>query len=104
MRMTSPAALACAFGVSFAATASAAPLTVYDDALRNGFADWSWGVGTFGSGSPVHGGTGASPFEPDGWTGLLFHRDAGLELATYEALELCVRGGGTGGQLLTVAI
>src|SRR4051794_19427593 len=28
--------------LSVAATAAGAPLTVYDDQLRNGFADWSW--------------------------------------------------------------
>ncbi len=95
------ASVAIALGLS---PALAAPLTVYDDALRNGFVDWSWGVRNFASASPVHGGTAAISFEPDGWTGLFFHRDLGLELVRYEAIELWVRGSGAGGQLMSVAV
>ncbi|MEP7009428.1 MAG: glycoside hydrolase family 44 protein [Acidobacteriota bacterium] len=104
MRITSGPALALVLAVGLSASAPAAPLTVYDDALRNGFADWGWGVRNFASPSPVHGGTAAISFEPDGWTGLFFHRDLGLELANYEAVEFWIRGGGTGGQLMTFAV
>jgi hypothetical protein len=54
--------------------------------------------------SPVHGGTAAISFEPDGWTGLFFHRDLGLQLQNYEAVEFWIRGSGTGGQLMTFAV
>src|SRR6185295_11082266 len=104
MRITSGPVLALVLALGLSSSASAAPLTVYDDALRNGFADWSWGVRNFASTSPVHGGTAAISFEPDGWTGLFFHRDLGLELANYEAVEFWVRGSGTGGQLMTLAV
>ncbi|HEV7670458.1 MAG TPA: glycoside hydrolase family 44 protein [Thermoanaerobaculia bacterium] len=104
MQITSGPALALVLTLGLSASASAAPLTVYDDVLRNGFADWSWGVRNLASTSPVHGGSAAISFEPDGWTGLFFHRDLGLELATYEAVEFWVRGSGTGGQLMTFAV
>lgn len=104
MRITSGPAFALVLALGLSSSASAAPLTVYDDALRNGFADWSWCVRNFASTSPVHGGTTAISFEPDGWTGLFFHRDLGLQLANYEAVEFWVRGSGTGGQLMTFAV
>src|SRR5581483_2995245 len=46
----------------------------------------------------------AISFEPDGWGGLYLHRDAGIDVAQYGALELWVRGAGAGGQKVTVAL
>lgn len=83
---------------------AAGPLLIYDDQLRNDFVDWSWGTVSFNQTAVVHSGTAAISFEPDGWAGLFLHRDAGISLVAYEALEFWVNGGGTGGQVLRIAI
>jgi hypothetical protein len=87
-----------------AAPGAFAQLAVYTDSLQNGFADWSWGTRDLAQTSVVRSGSAAISFEPDGWAGLFFHRDAGFTGTDYEALELWVRGAGGGGQQLTVAI
>ena len=81
-----------------------AQLAVYADSLQNGFADWSWGTHTLAQTAVVHAGTAAISFEPDGWAGLFLHRDAGFTGTDYEALELWVRGAGSGGQQVSVAV
>src|SRR6185436_9363258 len=45
-----------------AAAAAAVPLTVYDDQLRNGFADWSWATHNLAQTSTVHAGSAAVSF------------------------------------------
>lgn len=87
-----------------ASAASAAPLKVYDDQLRNGFSNWSWATANLAQTAVVHGGTAAISFEPDGWAALFFHRDLGIFLADYEAVELWVHGGPGGGQSLRIAL
>lgn len=82
----------------------AAPLPVYGDALASGFVDWSWGTHSLAQGSVVHGGNAAISFEPDGWAGLYLHRDEGIDVASYGAVELWVRGASSGGQKVTVAL
>ncbi len=100
-----PAAIAAtALLALLAAPAAYAQLVVYDDALRNGFADWSWGTHSLTQNAVVRTGTAAISFEPDDWAGLFFHRDGGFSGNDYEALELWVRGSGAGGQQITVAI
>ncbi|MBY0278530.1 glycoside hydrolase family 44 protein, partial [Candidatus Binatia bacterium] len=89
---------------ALAARAAAAPLPVYGDALASGFADWSWGTHSLTQAAVVHGGTAAISFEPDGWAGLYLHRDAGIDVATHDTLELWVRGAGAGRQKLSVAL
>jgi len=89
--------------VSAARLAVAQPLPVYDDQLRSGFADWSWGTHSLSQTAVVHSGTRAISFEPDGWTGLYLQRDAGIDLATYQSLELWVNGGASGGQNVRIA-
>ena len=86
------------------APAASAQLAVYTDSLQNGFADWSWGTRNLAQASVVHSGTSAISFEPDAWAGLFFHRNGGFTGTEYEALELWVRGAGSGGQQLTVAV
>ncbi len=86
------------------APAAAAQLAVYTDSLQNGFTDWSWGTHSLAQTAVVRSGSAAISFEPDGWSGLFLHRDAGFSGNDYEALELWVRGAGAGGQQLTVAV
>lgn len=86
------------------AAASAVPLTVYDDQLRNGFADWSWATRDLSSTSTVHAGSAAASFEPDSWQALFFHRDLGIDTGLYQSVEFWVHGGPGGGQNLTIAL
>lgn len=101
LRRFAPSALAALFA---ALPAAAAPLTVYDDQLRNGFSNWSWGTTNFSQTAVVRTGSAAISFEPDSWAGLFFHRDSGIDTALYEAVELYVRGASPAGQNLTVAL
>ena len=86
------------------AAAAAAPLTVYDDQLRNGFADWSWATHNLGQTAVIHGGMAAASFEPDAWQALFLHRDLGIDGAVYEAVDFWIHGGPGGGQNLTIAL
>jgi len=86
------------------APAAPAQLAVYTDSLQNGFVDWPWGTYNLAQTAVVHSGTAAISFEPDNWDGLFLHRDAGFTGTEFEAIELWVRGGGAGGQQVTVAI
>jgi hypothetical protein len=84
--------------------ARAAPLAVYDEQLRNGFADWSWAAHFLSQTTTVHAGSLAVSFEPDGWTAFFLHRDLGISTVDYQSLELWMHGGPAGGQNLTVAL
>lgn len=84
--------------------ASAAPMSVYDDQLRNGFADWSWATRNLAQAAVVHSGTAAISFEPDGWKALYLHRNDGIDTAEHEALEFWIHGGPNGGQKLRIAL
>jgi len=102
-----PATLAMAILAAVAAVAAraaAAPLPVYRDTLESGFADWSWGTRNLAQSAVVRTGSAAISFEPDAWAGLYLHRDAGIDVATHDTLELWVRGAGPGGQQVTVAL
>ena len=76
---------------------------VYEDGLTNGFADWSWADHSLDEAGTVHSGSSAIRFEPDGWSGLLFHH-SGVDLSRYSAIELWVHGGTQGGQQLRVVL
>lgn len=93
--------LVAALGLAPSSRASG-PLVVYDDKLENGFADWSWAQHSLTQSAVVHAGAAAISMEPDGWGGLYFHRDAGIDTAAYAALDFWVNGGASGGQALRV--
>ncbi|MCP3101902.1 polysaccharide deacetylase family protein [Myxococcus sp. K15C18031901] len=76
---------------------------VYEDGLTSGFADWSWADHSLDEAVTVHAGSSAIRFEPDGWSGLLFHH-SGIDLSQYQAIELWVHGGTTGGQQIRVVL
>jgi len=84
--------------------AVAAPLTAYDEQLRNGFADWSWASHFLTQTTTVHTGSMAVSFEPDGWAAFFLHRDLGISTLEYQSLEFWIHGGASGGQNLTVAL
>ncbi len=89
---------------------SAAPLfaagnhTVYDDALQNGFQDWSWTQRDFNNSAPVYAGAKSIRVTFDaGWNGLwLVNPGAGVDTAGYTALRFAIHGGASGGQTMLV--
>lgn len=99
------AALALVGARSAATLDAAANYTVYDDALRNNFEDWSWTQRDLNNASPVHGGTKSIRVTFDsGWVGLwLVNQGAGVDTAGYTALRFAIHGGASGGQTMTIA-
>lgn len=76
---------------------------VHEDELGSGFVNWSWATHNMEERGVVHSGVTSISFEPDGWKGLNFHRDAALDASLYQSLDLWVHGGTTGGQLIRVS-
>jgi hypothetical protein len=104
-------ALAFAAVVALAAPAAAQDLAIYDDALQNGFQDWSYGGipsdFDFNSTTNVHGGTTAIRFVGDASAGypdaLSFaHPGGAFTTAQYPKIHFWVHGGTTGGQQLRI--
>ncbi len=89
-----------------AAPAAAAALTVYDDALRNGFQDYSYGGGSdFANTDPVHGGSASIAFTGNAFNAVSFaHPGGDLSTVDYPALHFWVHGGAAGGQQLRVIV
>lgn len=88
-------------------TAAATDLVVYDDALQNGFQNYSYGGGsTFGSTEQPHTGTASIRFVGGGgknaYNAVSFYVDPDLQTALYPVLRLWVHGGTAGGQQLYV--
>ncbi len=78
-------------------------LSIYTDALQNGFANWSWADHSLDETGVVHSGASAIRFEPDTWNGLLFHHH-GLDLAQYRSIRFWVHGGTAGGQAVRLVL
>ena len=81
---------------------------IYNDALANGWADWSWGdaVHNLGATSPIHGGTKtiSVTYGSAGWSGLQFGRNTPLNISNYNTLRFWVHGGTSGGQIVQVQV
>jgi len=81
-------------------TGSSVP--IFDDALVNGWGDWSWGVtADFANTSPVYGGAHsiAAAYSYD-WAGLQFGRNDAVDTSAYYLLRFWVNGGASGGQVV----
>lgn len=85
-------------------TAHAADLVVYDDALQNGFQDWSYGGGSnFANTTPVHAGVKSIALAGNGYNAVSFVKpNAGFTAAAYSNLTLWVHGGSGSNQSLTL--
>lgn len=104
-RAASARALAAFAGIALAVSCAHADLVVYDDALANGFQDWSWAERDLANTTPVYAGARSIRFEADGWAGLYFSRNgAVLNVAAYGALSLRLHGGGGSGQALRLRV
>ena len=98
------AAVACAASLLIASPAYAQTLTVYDDALQNGFADYSFGGGTsFSATAFVHTGTMSVSILGHSFNALSFEHAPGgvvssLQTANTPVLRFWVNGGTASGQ------
>jgi PKD-like domain len=89
------------------AAAQAQDLTVYDDALQNGFQDWSYGGGTsFTSTGAVHTGSYSISFDQSSYSSAISfaHSGGSYTVAQYPTLHFWVHGGATGNQKLQVVL
>ena len=91
--------------------ANATSLSVYADALANGFTDQSWAAGNeydLANTAPVHSGSDSILFTPDTWGGLQFvDNNDEYNFIDYQNLSFWVYGGdgaGAGGQTIWVVI
>lgn len=93
--------------INFAALVpSDADFIFYDDALQNGYEDWSWASVGIGNTSPVYQGLesiGVGTIESYDalW---LVNPAEGVELSDYIALRFAIHGGNEGGQQLVVGL
>jgi len=89
-----------------AAAPAHADLVVYDDALQNGFGDWSWGGGSnFANPSPVHGGSASIALTGNNYNAIsLTKAGAGFTSAAFPNLRLWVHGGSSSNQALTLTL
>jgi hypothetical protein len=78
-------------------------ISIYNDALGEGWENWSWGttINFTGSGI-VHGGSRAMSVQYDqAWAGVYLHH-AGINPTTVGTLEFAIHGGTSGGQQLNL--
>jgi hypothetical protein len=96
-----------AFALLAAAAAQVQDVTVYDDALQNGFQDWSYGGGTsFTSTGAVHTGSDSISFDQSSYSSAISfaHPGGSYTVAQYPTLHFWVHGGATGNQKLQVVL
>jgi hypothetical protein len=88
--------------------ASATSLTLYDDALRNGFGDSSWAQSAdykLANTTPTYSGADSIKFVARNWGGLQFVASgAEFNVADYQSLTFQINGGSAGGQKLQLYV
>jgi hypothetical protein len=76
-------------------------MSIYDDALVNGWNNWSWASVNTASTTTVHTGSNAIAVTADAFEAL-YLQHAALPTDAYESLKFWIHGGATGGQTLNV--
>ena len=76
-------------------------MAIYQDALVNGWNNWSWASVNTGSTTTVHTGSSAIAVTADAFEAL-YLQHAALPTDAYESLKFWIHGGATGGQTLNV--
>ena len=76
--------------------------TIYDDALVNGWQNWSWATVDTASTASVYSGTSSIAVTAGAWTALALHHDA-MDTTGYGSITFWINGGSTGGQTLRVS-
>ena len=82
-----------------------AGLVVYDDALADGWQDWSWNIDdNLANSSPVHAGTASIAVTfSTAWDGFKLGRPSALDISAYDRLQFWIHGG-SGGQEITLQV
>ncbi len=80
----------------------AATVTVYDNALRNGWQDWSWATRNLAQTAVYESAPDAISWEPDAWQGLYFHNSSDA-VANYTGVRFWINGAG-GNQAVRLVI
>jgi hypothetical protein len=93
--------LSCALSIS---SAAAQDLTLYDDALRNGWQNFSYGGGSnFANASPTQAGNASIALTGNNFNAVsLAHETQAFASSAYPTLRFFVHGGSAGGQQLRV--
>ncbi|WP_248928489.1 glycoside hydrolase family 44 protein [Paenibacillus hamazuiensis] len=87
-------------GIDRTEAAAASKLVVFDDALRNGFVNYSWAKVNVKQSKYVHSGTYAISMVPSGEGGLYLYKDRIVSASDYPYLEFWIHGGAAGNQKL----
>jgi hypothetical protein len=74
---------------------------IYNDALQNGWEDWSWGTRSLTNTSPANTGTYSISANENAWDALSFYH-ADFDTSPYTNLTFWINGGSLGGQVLQV--
>lgn len=74
---------------------------IYNEALINGWENWSWASVNPAAASPVHAGTRSISVNAGAWQALYLHH-AAFDSSNYTHLSFWIHGGPTGGQRLLV--
>ncbi len=91
----------CGLPGSIAVALAQEDLVIYDDALREGWQNWSWATVNLANPSPTHGGSDSISVTTANYSALYLHHDA-FDSALYTNLTFWIHGGPTGGQSLKV--
>ena len=75
---------------------------IYDDALQNGWADWSWAAVNFASTATAHSGSACISVTAAAYQALYLHHSA-FDTRGYSNLTFWIRGAANGGLLLVQA-
>lgn len=76
-------------------------ITIYDDALGQGWENWSWAQVNLAASAPVHSGSYSIAVTYGAWEGLYLHK-AGTDTLGTTHLRFFVNGGGAGWQQVNV--
>jgi alpha-L-arabinofuranosidase len=93
------AAILC---LMFMTVAAHAQQVVYDDALENGWQNWSWASTSLTNTSPVHSGSDSVSVSFTGAFQAFYVHNNAFNASAYSAITFWINGGATGGQQLTV--
>ena len=76
-------------------------MSVYGDALVNGWENWSWASVDISNPDPVNSGTSSIAVTASPYSALSFHHGA-IDTQLYSSVTFWINGGSSGGQLLSV--
>ena len=89
--------------LGLAPAARAQDMVLYDDALRNGWQDWSWCTRDLAAAAPAHAGAASISVDLGAWEALYLSHAGRLRRTDWVSLAFWIHGGAAGGQAAGVA-